>query len=67
MSRQANGGPFTCGALTSPARMYVDPAPEDYCDTDVENEGDLCERHDYTDEDAADDAREHDIESRMGN
>lgn len=51
-----------------PAQTYrqTRDQPAEYCDELVSDYGDFCERHSYTDEDAADDAREHDYESRMG-
>lgn len=55
-----------CPAQTRAARMYEDPEPAEYCENEVADYGDLCPEHEYTDEDAADDAREHDYESRMG-
>ena len=54
---------FYCPVQTYPQTREM---PAEWCDELVSEEGDLCERHDYTDEDAADDAREHDHESRMG-
>ena len=55
-----------CPALIRPARMYQDPEPAEYCENEVADYGDYCELHGYTDEDAADDAREHAYESRLG-
>ena len=55
-----------CPAQTRPARLYVDPEPAEYCTNEVEDYGDYCEEHSYTDADAADDAREHNYEQRMG-
>ena len=52
-----------CPAQTFPGSRYE---PKEFCDELVADYGDYCERHDYTDEDAADDAREHNHESRMG-
>jgi hypothetical protein len=43
---------FVCGVQTRGVR-YVDPEPAEYCMTEVENEGDLCPRHE--DDDRADD------------
>lgn len=39
-----------CGAMTRPARMYVDPEPAEYCEAEVENEDGRCPRHDDDDE-----------------
>ena len=55
-----------CPAQVRPARMHQDPEPAEYCENEVEDYGDYCELHGYTDEDAADDAREHAYESRLG-
>ncbi len=55
--------PIYCPAQTY-ARTRDEPA--EFCETEVADYGDFCPAHDYTDEDAADDAREHDRESRMG-
>lgn len=55
--------PIFCPAQTYPQTRDM---PAEYCEELVSDYGDHCERHDYTDEDAADDAREHDIESRKG-
>lgn len=41
---------FTCGALTHPGSMYVDPTPPEYCETPVEHEGDVCSKHEPPDE-----------------
>lgn len=51
-----------------PAQTYrqTRETPAEFCEELVSAEGELCAQHDYTDEDAADDAREHDYESRMG-
>ena len=40
--------------------------PRELCENEVTNGTDLCDAHEYTDQDAADDAREHDRESRLG-
>lgn len=50
---------FYCGVQTQPVR-YVDPAPAEYCDVEVEHLGDLCPAHaEADDEDArAEAARE---------
>lgn len=43
---------YTCGAMTFPGRRYVDPEPPEYCEEEVEQEGDLCPRHEgFDDED----------------
>lgn len=50
----------TCGVCWSTIRQVSDDARrEDYPATN-------CPQHGYADQDAADDAREHDYESRMG-
>jgi hypothetical protein len=38
--------------------------PRELCDELVSTAGDLCELHDYTDQDAADDAWERDYDGR---
>lgn len=35
----------TCAQMTHPGSMHVDPEPAEYCETEVENEGDLCPAH----------------------
>lgn len=43
---------FYCNVEVRPASMYVDPEPAEYCEAEVENDGDLCPRHEpYDDED----------------
>lgn len=37
--------PIYCAAQTRPARMYVDPEPAEYCENEVEHEGDFCAQH----------------------
>ena len=44
-------GPFYCPAQTMAPRLYVDPAPAEYCETEVEEAGDYCPRHEDLDED----------------
>jgi hypothetical protein len=44
-------GPFYCPAQTMAPRMYVDPTPAEYCETEVEEAGDYCARHEDLDED----------------
>jgi hypothetical protein len=48
---------FECGVETRPMR-YVDPEPAEYCETEVENEGDLCSKHDDDQEPDWDNVRE---------
>lgn len=43
--RIANG-PYYCGVQTRAARMYEDPEPAEYCEVEVEHEGDTCGAHD---------------------
>ena len=52
-----------CPAQTFPRTRFE---PAEYCEELVSEHGDFCELHDYTDQDAADDAREHDYETKMG-
>jgi hypothetical protein len=51
-----------------PAQTYrqTRDSPAEYCENEVADYGDLCPEHDYADAGAADDAREHDRESRLG-
>jgi hypothetical protein len=58
MSRQDNGGPFTCGVQTCAARMYEDPEPAESCEEEVENEDDVCPKHDGGDDRDWDNVRE---------
>ena len=44
-------GPFYCPAQTRAPRLYVDPEPAEYCETEVEEAGDYCPRHEDLDED----------------
>lgn len=37
-------GPYYCGVEVRPMR-YVDPEPAEYCENEVEHEGDLCVAH----------------------
>ena len=39
-----------CPAQTRPARMYQDPEPAEFCETEVENEGDYCPKHEEQDD-----------------
>lgn len=47
-----------CGVQTRAARMYEDPEPAEYCEEEVENEGDVCTKHDEDDEPDWDNVRE---------
>jgi hypothetical protein len=38
-----------CPAQTFAGRYHIDPQPPEYCDVEVENEGDLCPQHDDDD------------------
>jgi hypothetical protein len=38
--------PFYCGVQTRAARMYEDPEPAEHCESEVENEDDVCRKHD---------------------
>jgi hypothetical protein len=37
---------FYCNVQVRAASWYVDPEPAEYCEEEVENEGDLCPKHD---------------------
>jgi hypothetical protein len=39
-----------CPAQTRPARMYIDPEPAEYCETEVEEEGQYCPLHEEQDD-----------------
>lgn len=39
-----------CSVETRAASMYVDPEPAEFCENEVETEGDQCGLHDYDDE-----------------
>lgn len=41
---------FFCGVQTRAARMYEDPEPAEYCENEVDIDGDLCPRHDEEDD-----------------
>lgn len=41
---------FYCGVQTRAASWYVDPEPAEYCENEVDVEGDLCARHDQEDD-----------------
>lgn len=45
---------FYCGVETRAASMYVDPEPAEFCEEEVENQGDLCTRHEEDDRADAD-------------
>jgi hypothetical protein len=59
---------MTADPILCPAQTYrqTRDEPAEWCENEVEDYGDYCERHSYTDEDAADDAREHEREARLG-
>jgi hypothetical protein len=58
MSRQDNGGPFTCGVQTFAGNYHVDPQPPEWCEEEVEGEDDNCPKHDGHDEPDWDNIRE---------
>ncbi|MDQ0854828.1 hypothetical protein QFZ79_002939 [Arthrobacter sp. V4I6] len=39
-----------CDVQVRAASWYVDPEPAEYCEEKVENEGDLCPKHEPDDE-----------------
>lgn len=41
---------FYCDVQTRAASWHVDPEPAEYCEEEVENEGDRCTRHEPEDE-----------------
>lgn len=53
-----------CSVEVRAARMYEDPSPAEFCDNEVESEGDICgfheadERDEYDRERFMEDARE---------
>ena len=38
-----------CPAQTFAGRYYIDPEPPEWCSNEVEQEGDLCDRHNEDD------------------
>lgn len=36
---------FYCPVEVRAARMYEDPEPAEYCENEVENDGDACNQH----------------------
>ena len=42
---------FYCPVEVRAASMYVDPSPAEYCENEVEAEGDVCGYHEPDDED----------------
>jgi hypothetical protein len=40
-----------CPAQTFAGRYYIDPEPPEYCETEVEQEGDYCPKHEEQDDD----------------
>jgi hypothetical protein len=41
---------FYCPAQTFAGRRYIDPEPPEYCETEVENEGEYCPAHEEQDD-----------------
>jgi hypothetical protein len=39
-----------CPAQTFAGRYYIDPEPPEYCEEEVENEGDYCPKHEEQDD-----------------
>jgi hypothetical protein len=58
--RIANG-PYYCGVQTRAARMYEDPEPAEYCEVEVEHEGQMCDAHEAAE---YDDGRDDDAYDR---
>jgi hypothetical protein len=57
---------YYCGVQTQPVR-YVDPAPAEFCEAVVENEGDVCPLHDDGDDrDEYEEWRERQMDARYG-
>jgi hypothetical protein len=42
---------FTCGTQTFAGRFHHDPEPAEYCENEVEHEGDTCPAHEEADDD----------------
>ena len=40
-----------CPVEVRAARMYEDPEPAEFCENEVEADGDVCGFHDYPDDD----------------
>lgn len=51
--RIANG-PYYCGVMTRSARMYENPEPAEYCENEVDHEGELCTKHESEARDESD-------------
>jgi hypothetical protein len=41
---------FYCPAQTFAGRRYIDPEPPEYCETEVEEEGQYCPAHEEQDD-----------------
>jgi hypothetical protein len=42
---------FYCDVEVRAASWHVDPEPAEFCENEVENEGDLCAKHEPEDDD----------------
>ena len=42
---------YYCPAQTRAPRMYVDPEPGEWCETEVEERGQYCAQHEELDDD----------------
>lgn len=40
-----------CNVEVRPASMHVDPEPAEYCENEVENDGDICSKHEPDEDD----------------
>jgi hypothetical protein len=58
---------YYCGAQTFAGRMYVDPEPAEYCETEVAEAGDRCPAHTEDDDrDEYEEWRERQMDERYG-
>ena len=48
--RRSVSDPIYCPAQTFAGRYYNDPEPPEYCEAEVENEGDYCPKHEVEDD-----------------
>lgn len=60
---RAEGGPYYCGAMVRTARLYGDaPEPAEYCEEQVDAEGEPCPAHDEYNPDHGQDKDDYDYD-----
>lgn len=60
---RAAGGPYYCGAMVRTARLYGEyPEPAEYCEEQVEEEGEPCPAHDEYNPDNGPDKDDYDYD-----